>query len=61
MKHSTEEMEAIVAAKKKIRTGASDIGLLIDTLITKGVINKSDLKGTLKDKAKLSLKRSFLH
>jgi hypothetical protein len=52
MKHTTEEMEAIVADKKKIKIDDSDIGLLIDTLITKGVIGKSDLKGTLKDMAK---------
>ena len=52
MKHTTEEMEAIVAAKKKIKIDASDVGLLVDTLITKGVIDKSDLKGALKDMAK---------
>jgi hypothetical protein len=52
MKHTTAEMEAIIADKKKIRINTSDIGLLIDTLITKGVIDKSDLKGTLNDMAK---------
>ena len=52
MRHTTEEMVAIVAAKKKIKIDDSDIGLLIDTLISKGVIDKNDLKGALKDMAK---------
>jgi hypothetical protein len=52
MKHTKAEMEAVVAAKKKIKIDDSDIGLLIDTLISKGVIDKNDLKGALKDMAK---------